>query len=65
MAWDKMPFLGGNNLQQMEKIEVANEDVVTTYNTMLDAAKLMTEAVIAWASKNQTLEMNAEASDGL
>ena len=53
----------GNNLQQLEKIEVADEDVVTTYHTMLDAARLMTEAVLDWASKNQTLEMNAKASD--
>src|SRR5215510_4179560 len=53
----------GNNLQQMEKIEVADEDVVTTYHTMLDASRLMTEALIDWASKNQTLEMNAKASD--
>jgi hypothetical protein len=53
----------GNNLQRMEKIEVENEDIVITYNTMLDAARLMTEAVIDWASKNQTLDTNAKTSD--
>jgi hypothetical protein len=52
----------GNNLWTVEKVEVAEEDVKITYSAMLEAARLITEQVIGWGSKNRVRKSGARSA---